>query len=75
MACYNLAGDLNDDPTNINIPEYEGTHEVEGSGISSDLFLKPLKMKKVNIGSSDNPKFTNIGYYWDEATVAKIMDF
>ena len=60
--------------TNINISESEGTRAVEGSGISSDQFLKPLKIKKVNIGSPDNPKFSNIGDYWDEETVAKIMD-
>ena len=63
MACYNLARDPDDDPTNINIPESERTRTVEGSGISNDQFLKPLKMKKVNIRSSDNPKFTNIGDY------------
>ena len=39
---------------------------VEGSGISSDQFFKPLKIKKVNIGSLKNPKFANIGDYWDE---------
>ena len=61
MACYNLDGDPDDDPTNINIPKLEGTREVEGSGISSDQFLKTLKIKKVNIRSSDNPKFANIG--------------
>ena len=65
MAFYNLVGDPNDNPTNINIPESEGTCEIEGSGISSDQFLKPLKIKKVNIESPENPKFTNIGYYWD----------
>ena len=74
MGCYNLAGDPNDDPANINISESEGTHEVEGSGISSHQFLKPLKIKKVNIGSPENPMFANIGDYWDEETVVKIMD-
>ena len=74
MACYNLAEDPDDDPTNINILESEGTCKVEDSGISSDQFLKPLKIKKVNIGSPENPKFTNIGDYWDEETVAKITD-
>ena len=49
-------------------------HEVEGSGISSEWFLKLLKINKVNIGPPENPKFTNIGDYWDEETVAKIMD-
>ena len=73
MACYNLYKGPDDDPTNINILEAEGKREAEGSGMSSDQFLKPLKIKKVNIGSSNNPKFTNIGDYWAEETVAKIM--
>ena len=63
-----------DDSTDINIPESKGTCAVEGSGISSDQFLKPLKIKKVNIGTPENPKFTNIGDYWDEETVMKITD-
>ena len=36
MDCYNLVGDPDDDPTNIKIPELEGTRVVEGTGISSD---------------------------------------
>ena len=32
MACYNLAGDPDDDLTNINIPKSESTCAVEGSG-------------------------------------------
>ena len=72
MAYYNLTGDLDDDLTNINIPEAEGTRIVEGSDISSDQFLKPLKIKKVNIGLPKNSKFANIGDYWDEETVTKI---
>ena len=50
MAYYNVAGDLDDDLNNIKKLELEGTHAIEGSGISSDQFLKPLKIKKVNIG-------------------------
>ena len=57
-----------DDPCDINIPEYEGTRVVDGSGVSSDNFLNPLKVNKVNIGSPKSPKFDNIGDYWvDEA--------
>ena len=74
MACYNLSRELDYDPTNLNIPESEGMHEVEGSGISSEQFLNPLKIKKFNIVTPKNPKFANIGDYWDEETVAKIMD-
>ena len=33
-----------------------------------------MKVKKINIGSPENPKFTNIGDYWDEETVTKITD-
>ena len=34
----------------------------------------PLKSWKVNIGSEENPKFANVGDYWDEETMAKITD-
>ena len=74
MACYNLAEELDDDPTNLNIPKSEGMREVEGSGISSEHFLKPLKIKKVNIGLLENSKFANKGYYWDDETRANIID-
>ena len=63
MTCYNLSRDSDDDPTNINIPKSDGSHEVKGSVISSEQFIKPLNIKKVNIGSEDNPKFANIGDY------------
>ena len=75
MECYNVRRELDDDdPHDINIPESEGTHAVEGSGVSSDKFLNPLKIKKENIGSSQNPKFANIRYYWDDETIRKITD-
>ena len=62
-----MTGELDDDdPIDVNIPESEGMLAVEGFGISSDQFLSPLKVKKVNIGSPKNPKFSNIGYYWDK---------
>ena len=35
---------------------------------------KPLKSKKVNIGSDDEPKFETIGYYWDEETISKVTN-
>ena len=46
--------------------------ELGGSGISSEHFLKPIKIKKVKIGFSKNPKFTNIGDYWDDEIVVNI---
>ena len=74
MDFYNLDRDPNDDSSNINILELERTRVVEGSHISSDQFLKPLKIKKVNIGSPEDPKFANIGDYWDEEMGTKIID-
>ena len=75
MECYNVMGEPDDDdPLDVNIPESKGTRVVEGFGISSDQFLNPLKVKKVNIGSLGNPKFASIGNYWDDETVGKITD-
>ena len=62
MECYNLSKYPEDnDPKYIDIPEFEGSQYLGGLGFSSDKFLKPLKFKKVNTGSPENPKFTNIG--------------
>ena len=33
-----------------------------------------MKIKEVHIGSARNPKFANIGNYWDDEAVAKITD-
>ena len=75
MECFNVTGEPDDDdPLNINIPKLEGMRIAEGFGISSDQFLSPLKVKKVNIGLPQNPKFANIGDYWDEYIVGKIID-
>ena len=75
MECYNVTGQLDDDyPLEVNILESEGTRIMEGLGISSNQFLNPLKVKKVNIGSPKYPKFVNIGDYWDDEIVAKITN-
>ncbi len=33
-----------------------------------------MKTKQVNIGTEGEPKFTKIGDYWDDATVAKVIE-
>ena len=33
-----------------------------------------MKIKEVHIGSPKNPNFANIGDYWDNEAVAKIVD-
>ena len=75
MESYNVTGEPDDDdPHEINIPKSIGTHLVKGSDVSSDLFLNLLKIKKVNIGSPKNLKFSNIGDYWDDEIVKNITD-
>ena len=34
----------------------------------------PIKVKKVNIGTNDNPKMASIGDYWDGQIVESIMN-
>ena len=75
MEWYNINGELEvDDPHNIHILETEDIREMEGLVLSSDQFMKPLKIKKVNIGSPENPKFANNGDYWDDEMVGMITD-
>ena len=33
-----------------------------------------MKIKKINIGIEDNPKFANIIDYWNDKTMGKIVD-
>ena len=35
---------------------------------------QPLKIRKINIGTENNPKFARVGDYWDEETMVKITD-
>jgi CTP:phosphocholine cytidylyltransferase-like protein len=45
---------------------------VEGLSLESKVFVVPIKVKKVNIGTNDNPKMASIGDYWDEQTIERI---
>jgi hypothetical protein len=42
---------------------------VEGPFLELELFVAPIKVKKVNIATTDNPKMGIIGDYWDESTI------
>ena len=59
---------------NVIILESEGSCNVATPDILTDSMSQPLKIRKVNIGSEEHPKFSNIGHYWDEETMAKITD-
>ena len=64
MECYNISVEPKDkNPWDIYIPESKGNQALEGPSISYNEFLKLLKIEKVNIGSPENPKLSNIGDY------------
>jgi hypothetical protein len=62
------------DPHNIQITEIEGEREVEGPSLESESFSMPIKVKKVNNGTNDNPKMASIGDYWDEQKIERITE-
>jgi hypothetical protein len=42
---------------------------VEVPSLELQLFVAPIKLKKVNIWTIDNPKMASIGDYWDKQIV------
>lgn len=63
-----------EDPRNTGIPESKGQCKIVGPKVEVPDISKPLKTKQVNIGSKVQPKFTNIGGYWDEDTMDKVAE-
>ena len=47
--------DVEDDPTDINISESEGSLYIATPRIPSDKVQQPLKIRKVNIGTTIDP--------------------
>jgi hypothetical protein len=47
---------------------------VEGPYMELEVFVAPIKFKKVNILRNENPKMVSIGDYSDELTVAIITE-
>jgi hypothetical protein len=76
LECYNVTKEEyeEEDPRNVQIPETEGTHAVEGPELASVAYTQPIKTKKVNIGTTKNPKFAQIGDYWNDETIEKVAD-
>ena len=72
--CYNFAIDEEDDPRNINIPEFEGSRVVARPTLNCPEITEKLKIKKVNIGTKETPKIASIGNYWDDRTIGQIVD-
>jgi hypothetical protein len=77
LHCYHVAEEedpTEENPHNIQIPEVEGEREVEGPQLESEYYAAPLNIKKVNIGTTENPKIASIGDYWDNQTVERITE-
>ena len=76
MECYNVSSEPEDDDElhNRNIPEIEGSRDVTTPDIPTNPMSHSLKIRKVNIGIEENPKFASVGDHWDEETMAKITD-
>ena len=65
MTCYNVSGepDDEDNPRAIEIPKLEEIRDIAALELLEDKFKQLLKLKKVNIGTIESPKFSRIGYY------------
>ena len=76
MGFYNVTGGPYDGehPRNINIPEYEGSQDIAKPKMLIDRVNQPLKIQTVNIETKEEPKFANIGDYWNEETMVNIID-
>ena len=74
QGCYNINADEDDDLRKVNITKTEGQRDVEGLGVELPFIGQPIKIKKVNIGIDQTPKFENVGDYWDAATIDKIIE-
>jgi len=59
----------------MQVPDIEGESAVEGLELKIDVYVKPLRVHKVNIVTTKKPKFANIGDYWNNEAVEKIINF
>ena len=75
MECHNLTADEEEEPRNVNIPESEGYHEVQGMKLEIPKIAEKVKIKKINIGTEVEPKFSSIGdigmmRLWDTSQIS-----
>ena len=75
VECYNFVADEEEeDPRNVNIPDSEGSCDVQGPKWELPEIIEKIKIKKTNIGTEADPKFSSIGDYWNDETVGHIAD-
>ena len=76
MEFYNVTWgpQESDDLWNINILKTKWSRNVIAPNVPTDPMNQPLKIRKVNIRTEENPKFVNVGDYWDKETMENITD-
>ena len=74
IECYNLVAYKEEDPHSVNIPEYEGSHDVQGPVLDLPKITEKLKIKKINIGTKADHKFSSIGDYSGDENVGHIAN-
>jgi hypothetical protein len=59
LECYNISKEECDeeDPGNVQIPKIEGEQAIEGSKLESTVYTQSINTRKVNIRTTENPKF------------------
>jgi hypothetical protein len=65
LSCYHVQEEEpdEDDPRDIQIEEVECERELEGPPVKLEVISVPIKVKKLNIGTVENPKMASIGDY------------
>jgi hypothetical protein len=79
IACCKVDKDLEkpddlEELRNLTIKEMEGSREIQDTipSHTCSSYNHPLKLWKVNIGSTKHPKIASIGDYWDEKTMNEV---
>jgi hypothetical protein len=79
IECYKISRDSEspddlEELRNLAIKEIEGNKEIQNTiPNETDIsYNHPLKLRKVNIGTTEQPKIAIVGDYWDEQTSQEI---
>ena len=75
LECYNVTAEEEDeDLQKIKIPGTKGHREVQVPQIENRDITASVKTKHVNIGMEEEHNFANIGDWWDNTTVDKVVE-
>jgi hypothetical protein len=80
IECYKIENDLEtpydlEELRNLSIKETKGNREIQNilPSQTDASYNHPLKLRKVNIGTTEQPKIVMVGDYWDEKTSQEIQ--